>query len=164
MRPGRNTMAYALMAAGVAVAAVPAAAGAAGTAAADPGAGSVVAYAEAQLGKPYLWGGTGPAAFDCSGLALRAYQSAGITIDRTSQEQWASEAKIPAADVKPGDLVFFAGADGTPASPGHVGIVVDPAKDIMVDAYGTGTPVAYHVYGPSATLGGLSQVVGFTRP
>jgi cell wall-associated NlpC family hydrolase len=171
MRPGRNTVAYALMAAGIAVAAVPATAGAAstastaaGAAAADPGAGSVIAYAKAQLGKPYVYGATGPDEFDCSGLALRAYQSAGISIERTSQEQWASEPRIPASAVKPGDLVFFAGGDGTPTAPGHVGIVVDPAKDIMIDAYATGTPVAYHVYGPSATLGGLSPVVGFTRP
>ena len=43
-----------------------------------------IAYAEAQLGKPYEWGATGPDAFDCSGLVMEAYASAGVTIPRTS--------------------------------------------------------------------------------
>ena len=57
--------------------------GAPGTAAA------IIAYARAQLGKPYRWGGTGPDAYDCSGLAMQAYAAAGFSIPRTSQEQWA---------------------------------------------------------------------------
>ena len=72
-------------------------------------AGKVIAYAEAQLGKPYLWGATGPDAFDCSGLAMMAYRAAGITIPRTSQQQWAAGTRIPASVARPGDLVFFAG-------------------------------------------------------
>jgi len=77
-------------------------------------AGKVIAYAQAQLGKPYLWGATGPDAFDCSGLAMMAYRAAGITIPRTSQQQWATEPHIPPGHEKPGDLVFFADSDGTP--------------------------------------------------
>ena len=60
-------------------------------------AGTVIAYAEAQLGKPYQWGGTGPAAFDCSGLAMMAYRAAGLTIPRTSQAQWQYGTRIPPA-------------------------------------------------------------------
>ncbi len=92
-------------------------------------AGKVIAYAEAQLGKPYLWGATGPDAFDCSGLTMMAYRAAGITIPRTSQQQWASGPQIPACQARPGDLVFFAGSDGTMTAPGHVGIVTGPRHD-----------------------------------
>jgi len=127
-------------------------------------AGKVIAYAGAQLGKPYLWGATGPDAYDCSGLAMMAYRAAGITIPRTSQAQWAYGRQIPGGQARPGDLVFFAGADGTPAAAGHVGIVVSPATHTMIDAYATGYNVEYDTYGLPVSKGGLSPVVGFTRP
>jgi cell wall-associated NlpC family hydrolase len=130
-----------------------------------PGAaGKILAWAEAQLGKPYVYGATGPDAFDCSGLAMMAYRAAGITIPRTSQAQWDWGTQIPASQVQPGDLVFFAGADGTPAAPGHVGIVLDPATRTMIDAYATGYPVEEDTYGLPASKGGLMAVTGFTRP
>jgi cell wall-associated NlpC family hydrolase len=114
-------------------------------------AGKILAYAEAQLGKPYVYGATGPDTFDCSGLAMMAYRAAGITIPRTSQAQWIYGTQIPASRVRPGDLVFFAGADGTPAAPGHVGIVVDPETHTMIDAYATGYQVEYDTYGLPAS-------------
>ena len=103
----------------------------------SPAAAEAVAYARAQLGKPYLWGGTGPDAYDCSGLVMMAYRAAGISIARTSQQQWATERHVhsPAA----GDLVFYPGADGTWNSPGHVALVVDATH--MIEAYGTGYPI-----------------------
>jgi cell wall-associated NlpC family hydrolase len=126
--------------------------------------GKILAYAEAQLGKPYQYGATGPDTYDCSGLAMMAYRAAGITIPRTSQAQWAFGQQIPASQAQPGDLVFFAGSDGTPAAPGHVGIILDPAARTMIDAYETGYPVEEDTYGLPASKGGLSPVVGFTRP
>jgi cell wall-associated NlpC family hydrolase len=125
-------------------------------------AGKILAYAEAQLGKPYQWGATGPGAYDCSGLAMMAYRAAGIAIPRTSQAQWAYGQQIPASQVQPGDLVFFAGSDGTAATPGHVGIVLNPAAHTMIDAYETGSPVEEDTYGLPTSEGGLSPVVGFT--
>jgi len=127
-------------------------------------AAKILAYAEAQLGKPYIFGATGPDAFDCSGLAMMAYRAAGIFIPRTSQAQWDWGTQIPASQVQPGDLVFFAGADGTPARPGHVGIVLNPAAHTMIDAYATDYPVEEDTYGLLASKGGLSLVTGFTRP
>ena len=99
---------------------------------------TAINFAQAQLGKPYLWGGTGPDAFDCSGLVMMAYRTAGINIPRTSEDQWAQLPHVPAGNVEPGDLVFFAGADGTPTSPGHVGLVI--GHDKMIEAYATGFP------------------------
>jgi cell wall-associated NlpC family hydrolase len=119
-------------------------------------AGKVIAYTEAQLGKPYLWGATGPDAFDCSGLAMMAYRAAGISIPRTSQQQWASGRQVPASQAQPGDLVFFAGSDGTLAAPGHVGIVT--GHDTMIDAPYTGQVVR------EESFTGSTDLVGFTRP
>jgi peptidoglycan DL-endopeptidase CwlO len=116
---------------------------------------TAIAFAEAQLGKPYLWGGTGPSAFDCSGLVMQAYRAAGMSIPRTSQEQWTWGPQVPADQVQPGDLVFFAGSDGTTVSPGHVGIVIGGGK--MVEAYATGFPIRIAPYTGRGA-------VGFTRP
>jgi peptidoglycan DL-endopeptidase CwlO len=116
---------------------------------------TAIAYAEQQLGKPYQWGGTGPDAFDCSGLVMMAYRAAGIDIARTSQEQWATEPRVPASQVEPGDLVFFVGADGTPTSPGHVGLVIGDGK--MIEAYATGFPIRVASYTDR-------DPIGFTRP
>jgi peptidoglycan DL-endopeptidase CwlO len=129
-----------------------------GAPAGDPVTARVFAYARAQLGKPYLWGGTGPDAFDCSGLAMKAWASAGVSIARTSQEQWATERHVSSPPA--GDLVFFAGSDGTRAKPGHVGIVTDPETRTMIEAYATGYPVRVSHYGP---VGGQGPV-GFTDP
>ena len=120
-------------------------------------AGNVIAYAEQQTGKPYVWGATGPDAFDCSGLAMMAYRAAGITIPRTSQQQWAFGKQIPASQAKPGDLVFFAGGDGTMTSPGHVGIVI-PGNDMMIDAPQPGQTVTRE------SFAGSTDLVGLTRP
>jgi peptidoglycan DL-endopeptidase CwlO len=116
---------------------------------------AAISFAEQQLGKPYLWGGTGPDAFDCSGLVMMAYRAAGINIARTSQMQWATEQRVPASQVQPGDLVFFAGSDGTVTSPGHVGLVIGGGK--MIEAYATGFPIRVATY-PDR------DPVGFTQP
>jgi cell wall-associated NlpC family hydrolase len=116
-------------------------------------AGKVIAYAEAQLGKPYQWGGTGPDTFDCSGLTMMAYRAAGVTIPRTSQEQWAFGRQIPAGMAQPGDLVFFAGSDGTLTSPGHVGIVTGTNE--MIDAPQTGMDVS------EQPISGVPGLVGY---
>jgi peptidoglycan DL-endopeptidase CwlO len=125
-------------------------------------AAAAIAYAQAQLGKPYEWGGTGPAVFDCSGLVMRAYAAAGVSLARTSQEQWATESHMSSPQL--GDLVFFAGADGTSSAPGHVGIVVDPSRHLMIDAYAAGFPVEYDTYGLASSRPGLSDPAGFTQP
>ncbi len=116
---------------------------------------TAISFAEQQLGKPYLWGGTGPDAFDCSGLVMMAYRTAGISIARTSEVQWTTEQRVPASQVQPGDLVFFAGSDGTTTSPGHVGMVIGNGK--MIEAYATGFPIRVASYAGRGAI-------GFTSP
>ncbi len=139
------------------------------TAAASPQASAgaarqAIAYAEAQLGCPYLWGGTGPCGtgYDCSGLVMEAYASAGVTIPRTSQAQWAQLPHVVPGDQRPGDLVFFPGADGTWSAPGHVGLVLGPHR--MVEAYATGYPVRISHYGIQGSPPGDQEPAGFARP
>ena len=121
----------------------------------SPAAAAAISFAEQQLGKPYLWGGTGPDAFDCSGLVMMAYRAAGIVLPRTSQQQWQWGPRVRPSRVEPGDLVFFAGGDGTGKVPGHVGIVIGPG--LMINAPSPGQSVTVAKFDPAS-------VVGFTRP
>ncbi|MFB7081562.1 NlpC/P60 family protein [Streptomyces sp. NPDC056308] len=67
----------------------------------------VLAFARAQLGKPYVWGATGPSSYDCSGLTQAAWKAAGVDIPRTTWDQVKIGTKVATADLRPGDLVFF---------------------------------------------------------
>jgi cell wall-associated NlpC family hydrolase len=76
-----------------------------------------------------------------------------VGIARTSQAQWATERHV--SSPRAGDLVFFAGADGTMTSPGHVGIVT--GRGTMIEAYATGYPIRYASYD-------RPDLVGFADP
>jgi peptidoglycan DL-endopeptidase CwlO len=86
-----------------------------------------VAFAYAQLGCPYVYGGTGPChmGFDCSGLAQAAWAAAGVAIPRDSYEQWAGLPHVSTSSLEPGDLLLFNGE-------GHVGIYV--GHGYLIDA------------------------------
>ena len=84
-----------------------------------------VAFAYAQLGKPYVWGATGPGSYDCSGLVQAAWASAGIAIPRDTYQQVAGLPAVPLPDLQPGDLVFF-------DSDGHVAMYV--GGGMLIDA------------------------------
>jgi cell wall-associated NlpC family hydrolase len=96
-----------------------------------------ITYALAQLGKPYLWGGDGPDAFDCSGLTMMAWAHAGVTLLHFTGDQINEGAAVPSlADISPGDLVLVPGSDGTISNPGHVGMyigdgLVESAVDVQ---------------------------------
>ena len=104
-----------------------------------------VAFAYDQLGCPYVYGGTGPCTdgFDCSGLTMESWASAGVSIPRTSYEQWDSLPHVSLSSVQPGDILVFYGA-------GHVAIYVgnnkfiqapQPGEDVELVAYqGASTP------------------------
>lgn len=104
------------------------------------GLAGILTAVSSQLGVPYSFGGEAPNLdFDCSGLTQWAYSQVGVSIPRTSEAQYASMTPVTEANAKPGDLVFFAGSDGTKSSPGHVGIYIGNGQ--MVDAPFTGAKV-----------------------
>ncbi|MFC8080043.1 NlpC/P60 family protein [Streptomyces sp. NPDC057307] len=71
------------------------------------GGGEALTYAVGQIGKPYLWGAEGPESYDCSGLTSRAWSRAGVSVPRTSQEQWAELPRVRLSELRPGDLVVY---------------------------------------------------------
>jgi len=81
-------------------------------------AGAVIAYAKAQLGDAYVWGATGENAFDCSGLTMRAWGAAGVSLPHSSRAQYSSGPHVAESDLQPGDLVFYY----SPIS--HVGLYI----------------------------------------
>ncbi len=70
-------------------------------------AAKAIAFAKAQLGKPYVYAAAGPNAYDCSGLTSAAWKAAGVHIPRTSQAQFGAGTSVAKSDLQPGDLVFF---------------------------------------------------------
>lgn len=124
----------------------------------QPQQAAVVRTALAQLGKPYQWGGTGPAAFDCSGLMVAAWREGGVTIPRTAAVQSTFGAPVATlAQAQPGDLVFIAGALGTPDRPGHVGMYL--GNDQIINAPQEGDPVQII---PASKWAG--KITGIRRP
>ena len=96
-----------------------------------------ISYALTQLGKPYLWGGSGPDAFDCSGLTMMAWAQAGVSLLHYTGDQINEGVAVSSyADISPGDLVLVPGSDGTIFNPGHVGMyigdgLVESAVDVQ---------------------------------
>lgn len=115
-------------------------------------------YAAAQLGKPYVWGGTGPDGFDCSGLVMMAYRSVGIDLPRTTYAQvYAGQPVYGADQLAAGDLLFTEGSDPGPGgAPGHVGLYI--GSGLVIDAPYTGHPVEV-----SPLSSWLSQLVAIRR-
>jgi cell wall-associated NlpC family hydrolase len=106
----------------------------------DGDAGQVAAnWALTQIGKPYQWGAAGPDAYDCSGLALRAWEQAGVELPRVAADQYGAGVQVPYGDAQVGDLVFFATDPSEPSTIYHVGIYL--GAGMMVDAPHTGADV-----------------------
>ena len=113
---------------------------------------AALAFAAAQLGVPYEWGGTGQGGFDCSGLSQASFAHAGVALPRVAQDQFDAGPPVPDDVLQPGDLLFF----GSSASAvDHVGIYA--GDGLMIDAPHTGAVVRVE----AADWSGL---VGATRP
>ncbi|MFE5819890.1 NlpC/P60 family protein [Streptomyces sp. NPDC056479] len=96
-------------------------------------AASAISYVYAKLGSPYVWGATGPDAFDCSGLTQAAYRSAGISLPRTTYAQIDAGRRVSRSELLPGDLVFFY------SSISHVGLYIGNGQ--MIHAPNPSAPV-----------------------
>jgi cell wall-associated NlpC family hydrolase len=114
-----------------------------------------IGAARQQLGKPYRWGATGPETFDCSGLTGWVYRQAGVSLPRTSRQQWFAGVHPGLGYLQPGDLLFWASNTANPATIHHVAIYI--GNDQMIAAPHTGANVAIQpVY--------LNEYIGAVRP
>ena len=111
-----------------------------------------LAFARAQIGKPYVWGATGPGSYDCSGLTQAAWKAAGVDLPRTTWDQVNAGTTVPLSDIKPGDLVFFYDDIS------HVGLYI--GNGMMIHAP---KPGAY-VREESIFYGGESIIHSVVRP
>lgn len=92
---------------------------------ADPWSAAAIGFAQAQIGKRYCWGGTGPHCFDCSGLVQAAWRYGGFRLPRDSEAQARALVEVPPEDVRPGDILWW---------PGHVALYVGGGA--MIEAQG----------------------------
>jgi cell wall-associated NlpC family hydrolase len=111
-----------------------------------------VGFARAQIGKPYVWGATGPDSYDCSGLTQDAWQAAGVSLPRTTYDQVEAGTTVPLSQARPGDLVFFYD-DIT-----HVGIYI--GNGMMIHAPKPGT----YVREESVYYDGEASIHSVVRP
>ena len=114
-------------------------------------AAAAVRTALGQIGKPYRWGATGPATFDCSGLTRFAYAHAGLSLPRTSRQQWSAGRHVQVPDLRPGDLVFWAHDPADPSTIHHVGMYA--GQGLMVHAPHTGALVRVDALRPAGYAG-----------
>ncbi len=101
---------------------------------------TAVAYAMAQIGKPYVWGAEGPGSFDCSGLTSQAWRAGGRVIPRTSQEQWRQLPRVDVKDMRPGDLIVYfddASHIGMYLGDGSMVHAPRPGRDVTVAGAGS---------------------------
>ncbi|WP_151083653.1 NlpC/P60 family protein [Nocardioides cynanchi] len=102
------------------------------------GAGAAIAFARAQIGDPYVWGATGPDAWDCSGLTMGAWRAGGISLPHYAAAQYDQSTPVSPGSLRPGDLVFW-GSSSSPSSIYHVALYV--GNGMIVQAPRTGRDV-----------------------
>ncbi|MFD7652644.1 C40 family peptidase [Actinosynnema sp. NPDC059797] len=124
-------------------------------------AGTAIEFTRQQLGEPYLWGGNGPDAWDCSGILVKAFAAAGVKIPRVANDQYMSGgAHLPVREAKAGDLIFWATNPAQPVTVHHVGMYL--GNDEYIHAPQTGDVVKiskinwdYHELMPLAVRPGV---------
>ena len=96
---------------------------------ADASAAKVINYAARFLGTRYVLGAMGPSAFDCSGFVGYVFRNFGITLDRTSRQQYLQGDKVSLGNLRPGDLLFFSSRSSGRGNVGHVAMVTEVNPD-----------------------------------
>lgn len=117
----------------------------------------IASYAQKYLGYPYVWGGSGPNSFDCSGFVQYIYKQFGISINRTATAQMNNGYSVSKENLAPGDLVFFYGDGGI----GHVGMYIGNGKFIHASNPSSGviiTELSSQWY--SSRYAGARRIVG----
>lgn len=102
-------------------------------------AAKAIDFALGEVGKPYVWGAEGPHAYDCSGLMMRAYEAAGVTLPRTSRQQYWAGMQLPVREAQPGDLLFWAYDTADPDTIHHVAMYLGNGQ--MVEAANPSVPL-----------------------
>lgn len=117
----------------------------------------IVAAALSRVGSPYVWGGAGPAVFDCSGLVQWSYRQAGILMPRVAAQQYLTGNHIPLAAAQPGDLLFWAYDASDPGYVDHEAMYI--GNGLMVVAAHTGTNVQVTAVPTSDFMGAVEVVL-----
>jgi cell wall-associated NlpC family hydrolase len=94
-------------------------------------------FALDQLGKPYQYGAAGLSAYDCSGLAYRAWRTVGVVLPRAAAQQYDAGTHVPLSQLRPGDLVFWAGNNSQPSTIYHVAIYAGYGRVVHAPRSGT---------------------------
>jgi cell wall-associated NlpC family hydrolase len=105
-------------------------------------AAKAIAFARDQIGKPYVWGATGPNSYDCSGLTQASWAAAGVSLPRTTWDQVKVGTRVATEDLQPGDLVFFWDDIS------HVGLYIGDGQMIHAPKPGTNVRVESIYYMP----------------
>jgi peptidoglycan DL-endopeptidase CwlO len=102
----------------------------------NPEASTIIQAALSRIGSPYSWGGSGPSAFDCSGLVMWSFQQAGISLPHSSQALAQGGQPVSTDQMQPGDLVTYY------SDASHVGIYIGDGMMVHASTYGTPVRVA----------------------
>jgi cell wall-associated NlpC family hydrolase len=100
------------------------------------GAAAAIAEARKQVGKPYVWGASGPGSFDCSGLTMWAWRAGGVSLPHFSGAQYAATTHIPLSQIQPGDLIFYESPNQ------HVALYIGGGQ--IIQAINSSRPVEYN--------------------
>ena len=102
-----------------------------------------IAYAYAQVGKPYQWGAAGPGSFDCSGLTMQAWARGGKSLPHYSVAQYSMGTPVPVSQARAGDLLFWS-SNGSPSGIHHVALALGGGR--YIEAPRTGLDVRVSTY------------------